>query len=194
MAASMELFATRGYEGTSISAIAAQARDQPRRGVLALRQQGGAVQGGVQALLHPVLARGRAQPRAARPARAACWRSSTCTRSSSRSNRETIQALVRWVLESPTMRESLRGELLALHAHVHSTTCAQAITELSGDPREAEHRHDGAVVDPAPGTCSFGVIDPWARRRTTGRRDSLRAVAERMLFSFARPRERVGNA
>ena len=106
-------------------------------------------------------------------------------------NRETIQALVRWVLESPTMRESLRGELLSLHAHVHRRPAP-------GDHRAVGRRHRGDIATTAlssilAGNLLFSVIDPGLAQ-DSGRSHSLRAVAERMLFSFAHPRERVGNA
>ena len=190
MAASMELFATRGYEGTSISAIAAKA--QISRGAVFWHF-------GSKAALFKEACKRFFIP---------FWREVERSLESLgprervlalfdmyeefvTANRETIQALVRWVLESPTMRESLRGELLALHA-MFTNDLRAAITELSGDPREADIATT-ALSSILAGNLLFGVIDPGLAQ-DSGRRDSLRSVAERMLFSFVNPRERVGNA
>jgi AcrR family transcriptional regulator len=190
MAASMELFATRGYEGTSISAIAAKA--QISRGAVFWHF-------GSKAALFKEACKRFFIP---------FWREVERSLESLgprervlalfdlyeefvTANRETIQALVRWVLESPTMRESLRGELLSLHA-MFTDDLRAAITELSGDPREADIATT-ALSSILAGNLLFGVIDPGLAQ-DSGRRESLRTVAERLLFSFAHPRERIGNA
>jgi AcrR family transcriptional regulator len=190
MAASMELFATRGYEGTSISAIAAKA--QISRGAVFWHF-------GSKAALFKEACKRFFIP---------FWREVERSLESlgprervlalfdmyeefTSNNRETIQALVRWVLESPTMRESLRGELLSLHA-MFTDDLRQAITELSGDPHEADVATT-ALSSILAGNLLFSVIDPGLAQ-DSGRSASLRTVAERMLFSFAHPRERVGNA
>ena len=131
------------------------------------------------------------------PNSATCGRPSaaaTCMRPESfvTTNRETIQALVRWVLESPTMRESLRGELLALHA-MFTTDLRQAITELCGDPVEAELLTT-TLSSLLAGNLLFGVIDPGAAQDDV-RRGGLRILAERMIFSAAaRARDRAARA
>jgi AcrR family transcriptional regulator len=190
MAASMELFATRGYEGTSISAIAAKA--QISRGAVFWHF-------GSKAALFKEACKRFFIP---------FWREVERSLESlgprervlalfdmyeefTTNNRETIQALVRWVLESPTMRESLRGELLSLHA-MFTDDLRQAITELSGDAAEANIATT-ALSSILAGNLLFSVIDPGLAQ-DSGRSHSLRAVAERMLFSFANPRERIGNA
>lgn len=51
-------------------------------------------------------------------------------------NRETIHAFVSWVFSSPEPADSLRRELLALHA-AFVATIERALAELLDDPREA---------------------------------------------------------
>jgi len=51
-------------------------------------------------------------------------------------NRETIHAFVSWVFSSPEPADSLRRELLALHA-AFVATIERALAELLEDPREA---------------------------------------------------------
>jgi len=190
MAASMELFATRGYEGTSISQIAAKAGIS--RGAVFWHF------GSKAALFKEACKRffipfWREVERSLESlgARERVLALFDMYEEFTSQNRETIQALVRWVLESPTMRESLRGELLALHAEFTNDLRA-AITELSGDAREADIATT-ALSSILAGNLLFSVIDPGLAQ-DTGRSTSLRAVAERLLFSFAHPRDRVGNA
>lgn len=190
MAASMELFATRGYEGTSISAIAAKA--QISRGAVFWHF-------GSKAALFKEACKRFFIP---------FWREVERSLESlgprervlalfdmyeefTTNNRETIQALVRWVLESATMRESLRGELLALHA-MFTNDLREAITELVGDPTEAEFLTT-TLNSLLAGNLLFGVIDPGPAQ-DKGRRESLRILAERMLFSASQARERAARA
>ena len=93
-------------------------------------------------------------------------------------NRETIRAFVRWVLESPTMRESLQGELFALHG-LFIRKVSSAITLLTEDPARAELLSLGLVSHLA-GELLFELLDPDAKLNER-RRESLRAVAERLL-------------
>ena len=146
--------------------------DQPRRGVLALRQQGGAVQGGVQALLHPVLARGRAQPRVARPARA---RARALRHVRGVRHAATARRSRRWCAGCSSRRPcaSRCAASCSRCTRCSPTTCAQAITELSGDPREADVATT-ALSSILAGNLLFGVIDPGLAQ-DSGRRDSLRA-------------------
>ena len=188
--ASMELFATRGYEGTSISAIAAKA--QISRGAVFWHfgSKEGLFREACKRFFIPFWQEVERSLESLGP-RERVLTLFDLYESFVTTNRETIQALVRWVLESPTMRESLRGELLSLHA-MFTNDLRQAITELSGDPREAEVATI-ALSSILAGNLLFGVIDPGLAQDSS-RRESLRTVAERMLFSFAHPRERVVNA
>ena len=190
LAASMELFATRGYEGTSISQIAARAGISRGAVFWHFGSKAALFKEACKRFFIPFwreVARSLESlgPRERVLALFDMYEEFTTQ------NRETIQALVRWVLESPTMRESLRGELLALHAEFTNDLRA-AIAELSGDEKEAEVATT-ALSSILAGNLLFSVIDPGLTQ-DSGRSSSLRAVAERLLFSFAHPRERIGNA
>ena len=190
MAASMELFATRGYEGTSISAIAARARISRGAVFWHFGSKAALFKEACKRFFIPFWREVERSLESLGP-RARVLALFDMYEEFVSQNRDTIQALVRWVLESPTMRESLRGELLSLHT-MFTDDLRQAITELSGDPREAEIA-TAALASILAGNLLFEVIDPGLAQETS-RRDSLRSVAERLLFSFAHSRERVGNA
>jgi AcrR family transcriptional regulator len=179
--ASMELFATRGYEGTSISAIAQKA--QISRGAVFWHfgSKEGLFREACKRFFIPFWHEVERSLESLGP-RERVLTLFDLYESFVTTNRETIQALVRWVLESATMRESLRGELLALHA-MFTTDLRQAITELCGDPAEAELLTI-TLSSLLAGNLLFGVIDPGPAQ-DQARRESLRVLAERMLFASA---------
>jgi AcrR family transcriptional regulator len=180
--AAVELFVARGYDGTSISAIAARAhvsrgavfwhfenkaslfRDTCKRFFVPFWRE---MEKSVEALA----------PRERLLALFELYEQFTSV------NLETIEALVRWVLESPTMRESLRAELLALHA-IFVADVRQALVELSGDPREAEILTQ-ALISLLAGNLLFGIVDPGTTQ-DKGRHESLRAIVDRLLPPGAR--------
>jgi AcrR family transcriptional regulator len=188
--ASMELFATRGYEGTSISAIAAKAEISRGAVFWHFGSKEGLFREACKRFFVPFWREVERNLESLGP-RDRILALFGLYEEFVTANIETIQALVRWVLESPTMRESLRGELLSLHA-MFTDDLRQAITELSGDAAEAQIATT-ALSSILAGNLLFSVIDPGLAQ-DSGRSQSLRAVAERILFSFAHPRERVGNA
>ena len=151
MAASMELFATRGYEGTSISAIAAKAEISRGAVFWHFGSKAALFREACKRFFIPFWREVERSLESLGP-RERVLSLFDMYEEFVTENRETIQALVRWVLESPTMRESLRGELLALHA-MFTNDLRQAITELSGDPRRGRVRHDGAELDCWRATC-----------------------------------------
>jgi AcrR family transcriptional regulator len=187
--ASMELFATRGYEGTSISAIAAKA--QISRGAVFWHfgSKEGLFREACKRFFIPFWQEVERSLESLGP-RERVLTLFDLYESFVTTNRETIQALVRWVLESATMRESLRGELLALHA-MFTNDLRQAIAELTGDAIEAELLTT-TLSSLLAGNLLFGVIDPGPMQ-DKARRESLRILAERMLFGIARP-ERAARA
>jgi len=190
MAASMELFATRGYEGTSISQIAARAGISRGAVFWHFGSKAALFKEACKRFFIPFWREVERSLESLGP-RERVLALFDMYEEFTTQNRETIQALVRWVLESPTMRESLRGELLALHAEF-TNDLRRAIAEISGDAVEAEIATN-ALSSILAGNLLFSVIDPGLAQ-AAGRSSSLRAVAERLLFSFANPRERVGNA
>jgi AcrR family transcriptional regulator len=174
--ASMELFATRGFEGTSISAIASLAGVS--RGAVFWHF------GSKAALFKEACVRffvpfwREFEKSLDGPPRERVFQLLEAYEKFVGSNRETIRAFVRWVLESQTMRESLQGELFALHG-LFMRKVSGAIAQLTEDPAQAEALSLGLVSHLA-GNLLFELLDPDAKLNEQ-RRESLRAVAERLL-------------
>ncbi|HKC49911.1 MAG TPA: TetR/AcrR family transcriptional regulator [Myxococcota bacterium] len=188
--ASMELFATRGYEGTSISAIAAKA-DISRGAVFwHFGSKEGLFREACKRFFIPFWHEVERSLESLGP-RERVLSLFDLYEQFVTANRETIQALMRWVLESATMRESLRGELLQLHA-MFTNDLREAVGELCGDPAEAEFLTI-TLNSLLAGNLLFGVIDPGPVQ-DKGRRESLRVLAERMLFAIPHARERAARA
>jgi AcrR family transcriptional regulator len=174
--ASMELFATRGFEATSISAIASRAGVS--RGAVFWHF------GSKAALFKEACVRffvpfWREFERSLDgPPRERVFGLLEAYEKFVGSNRETIRAFVRWVLESQTMRESLQGELFALHG-LFLKKISGAIAQLTQTPAQADAISLGLVSHLA-GNLLFELLDPDAQLNER-RRESLRAVAEKLL-------------
>ena len=174
--ASMELFATRGFEGASISAIASRAGVS--RGAVFWHF------GSKAALFKEACVRffvpfwREFEKSLDGPPRERVFAQLEAYESFVASNRETIRAFVRWVLESHTMRESLQGELFALHG-LFIRKISGSIAMLTESPAQAEALSLGLVSHLA-GNLLFELLDPDAQLNER-RRESLRAVAERLL-------------
>jgi AcrR family transcriptional regulator len=177
--ASMELFATRGYEATSISAIAAKAEISRGAVFWHFGSKAALFREACKRFFIPFW-REVERDLAALSARERILSLFELYEQFVSVNLDTIQALVRWVLESPTMRESLRGELLSLHA-MFTNDLRQAIAELRGDPAEAEQLTT-SLISLLAGNLLFGVIDPGVAQHEA-RKQSLRAIAEQLVFS-----------
>jgi AcrR family transcriptional regulator len=180
--ASMELFATRGYEGTSISAIAAKAEISRGAVFWHFGSKEGLFREACKRFFIPFWREVERSLESLGP-RDRILALFDLYEEFVTANIDTIQALVRWVLESPTMRESLRGELLALHA-MFTNDLRAAIAELCGDAAEAELLTT-TLSSLLAGNLLFGVIDPGPAQ-DKGRRESLRVLAERILFAAPR--------
>ena len=188
--ASMELFATRGYEATSISAIAAKAEISRGAVFWHFGSKEGLFKEACKRFFIPFWHEIERSLESLGPRERILALFDLYEQFVS-ANRDTIQALVRWVLESPTMRESLRGELLQLHA-MFNTDLRQAILEICGDPAETDLL-TSTFVSLLAGNLLFGVIDPGAAQDDL-RRGSLRELAERLIFSLERSRGRAARA
>ena len=174
--ASIELFAMRGFEGTSISAIASRAGVS--RGAVFWHF------GSKAALFKEACVRffvpfwREFEKSMDGPPRERVFELLEAYEKFVASNRETIRAFVRWVLESQTMRESLQAELFALHG-LFIRKVSGAIAQLTENPAQAEALSLGLVSHLA-GNLLFELLDPDAKLNER-RRESLRAVAERLL-------------
>lgn len=93
-------------------------------------------------------------------------------------NRETIQNFVRWVMESPALRESLQTQLFALHDHF-ARDVRQALDEaLEGRPDAAALA--AGLVSQLDGNLLLSFLDPDPEARRV-RREGLRAMTGLLL-------------
>jgi AcrR family transcriptional regulator len=90
-------------------------------------------------------------------------------------HRETIETFVRWFLESPTLRESLHGQLLGFHEEF-AHEIRDALTEVLGDRERSEPLAAG-LLSTMDGNLLLSIVDadPAARCR---RSEALYALAE----------------
>jgi hypothetical protein len=95
-------------------------------------------------------------------------------------NRETIQNFVRWVMESPTMRESLQAQLFVLHESFARDVRA-SLEEAIGD-REGAPGLASALVSLLDGNLLLSFLDPDPETRRL-RREGLRSLTELVLGS-----------
>ncbi len=89
-------------------------------------------------------------------------------------NRHTIQTIVRWVLESPKLRASLRQPLLALH-EAFARDVRESVTALIDDPNEADALAAG-LVSLLDGNLVLSLLDTDAHSQAL-RGAGLRALA-----------------
>ena len=93
-------------------------------------------------------------------------------------NRETIVSIVRWFLESETLRASLSATLFSLHDEL-MRDFRNAFEELALDPAEAEIL-SAALLSMLDGNLLLSIIDPDPQKHER-RRAGLRRFTERML-------------
>ena len=92
--------------------------------------------------------------------------------------RSAIQAIVRWVIESESLRESLREPIFALHDHF-AREVRDALLPLYDEPEQAEATAMG-IVSMLHGNLLLAILDPDPRKDRI-RRAGLRRVVERVL-------------
>jgi AcrR family transcriptional regulator len=174
--AAMDLFATRGFDGTSISAVARRA-GVSRSAVFWHF-------GNKAALFKEACARffvpfwREFEKTAEGPPRERVFLLLEAYEKFVGANRQTIAAFMRWVLESSTMRESLRGELFALHG-LFLRKLSSAIAQLTHDEAQAESL-SLSLVSHLAGNLLFELIDPDAQLNRE-RRESLLEMARKLL-------------
>jgi AcrR family transcriptional regulator len=89
-----------------------------------------------------------------------------------------IQAFVRWVIESPALRGSIREPLFALHDHFVRDV-RDALAQALGDPDPAEPLAMG-LISMLHGNLLLAMVDGDPRRARV-RRAGLRRMVERAL-------------
>ena len=98
-------------------------------------------------------------------------------------NRKTIETFVRWVLESPELRESLQGQLFWLH-DTFARDVREALEEVITDPAQAV-AISAALVALLDGNLLLSFLDPDPDSRNS-RRQGLQAITALLLGDDAR--------
>jgi AcrR family transcriptional regulator len=94
------------------------------------------------------------------------------------SNRETIETVVRWVMESRSLRESLRKPLFDLHDEF-AADLRTSLESLGGSPRRARALA-ACLIALLDGGLLLSLLDPDEGKQEL-RREGLRAIAELIL-------------
>lgn len=172
--AAAEFFAERGYEGTSIASIAERAGVSPAAVFWHF--------GDKAALFHEVCRRFMvpfidelAGSSEERHGRERLFSALAAYDAFVGGHREVIETFVRWFLESPTLRESLHGQLLGFHqefAHEIRDALAEVL-----DDRERSEVLAAGLLSTMDGNLLLSIVDEDedARRR---RSEALYALAE----------------
>ncbi|MCL4685257.1 TetR/AcrR family transcriptional regulator [Myxococcota bacterium] len=91
-----------------------------------------------------------------------------------------IQAFVRWTIESPALRHSIREPLFAMHDHF-ARDVSEALAQALGDAASAEAMAMG-ILSMLHGNLLLAMVDGDPRRARL-RCAGLRSVVERVLAS-----------
>src|SRR5690606_12008201 len=175
--AAAELFAARGYEHASITAIAERAKVSRAAIFWHFGDKETLFRESLRRLLGPFVER-LANPREERDPGERLLQLLSVYDEFVDDQRATIQAIVRWVFESPQLRASLREPLLALHEqYVHHV--AAALARAIGDPAAARAVAAG-LVSALAGALLLGLLDPDADRRRL-HQAGLRLLLQRVL-------------
>jgi AcrR family transcriptional regulator len=175
--AATSLFAARGYEHASITAIAERAKVSRAAIFWHFGDKETLFRESLRRLLEPFVARLAEPSEDADPAARAQWLLSVYDEFVDE-QRTTIHAIVRWAFESPQLRESLREPLLALHDHFVRDV-ADTLARATGDPGSARAL-GAALVSMLDGNLLLGLLDPDADRRRL-RQAGLRLLLEGVL-------------
>jgi AcrR family transcriptional regulator len=98
-------------------------------------------------------------------------------------HRETIETILRWVMESRGLREALRKPLFALHDEF-AADLRESLESLLGDPRRTRALA-ACLVALLDGSLLLALFDPDEGKQEL-RREGLRAIAELILEQPAR--------
>jgi AcrR family transcriptional regulator len=186
--AAAALFAARGYEGASISAIAARARVSRSAVFWHFGDKETLFRETFRRMLVPfaeAIARTLAHPD---PATRLVELIAVYERFVEEQT-PAIRAFVRWAIESPALRASIREPLFSLHDHF-ARDVRDALAQALGDPEPAEALAMG-LLSMLHGNLLLAMLDADPRRARL-RRAGLRRVVERALGpapAMSAPRE-----
>ena len=172
VAAALALFATRGYEGTSISAIAAHARVSRAAVFWHFGDKEGLFRETFRRMLVPFFAELQASLEHI-PPRQRVFEILSAYERVVEENEEAIRSIVRWLLESEKLRASLRETLFALHDALVKDI-SDTLAAASGETSEALAAALVAMLD---GNLLLALLDPNARNREL-RRAGLRRLVQ----------------
>src|SRR5262245_48724252 len=174
IAAALGLFATRGYEGTSISAIAANAQVSRAAVFWHFGDKEGLFRETFRRMLVPFFAELQASLEHI-PPRERVFEILSAYERVVEENEEAIRSIVRWLLESEKLRASLRETLFALHdalvKDISETLAASGGAAGQSEPLGA------ALVAMLDGNLLPAMLDPNARNREL-RRAGLRRIVQ----------------
>lgn len=174
LSSALALFARQGYERTSTSSVAARAGVSRSAVFWHFGDKATLFQEAFRLLLEPFVAELKGElrrlPAAERiPALLDSYETFVTD------NQEAVETFVRWVLESPALREKLRVPLLSLH-DAFTRELAEAVEELLG-AGEAATAISAALVALLDGNLVLTWLDPDARANQW-RRGGLRMLAK----------------
>jgi len=179
--AALALFSKRGFDRTSVASIASRAGVSHATVFWHFGNKQGLFEQVCREMLRPFLEQ-IAKSLAHTDARTRLFNLFGVYEDFVDENRETIQTIVRWVLESPSLRVSLGQSLLSLHdnfAHdVHET-----LERLIDDSDQAAAVAAG-LVSLLDGNLILSLFDPQGRSEEV-RRAGLRTLAELALGDAA---------
>jgi AcrR family transcriptional regulator len=178
--AAVELFAGHGYERTSISAIAARAEVSRPAVFWHFGDKESLFREAFRRMLLPFFGELQRKLAHIEPGKRVFEIFDVYERVV-QENRETIISIVRWFLESETLRASLRATLFALHDEL-MRDFRTAFEDLGIDAQEADAL-SAAVLSMLDGNLLLSLLDPdpqkHERRRAGLRRWTSRALRTR---------------
>jgi len=175
--ASIELFATHGYERTSISAIASRAEVSRPAVFWHFGDKESLFREAFRRMLLPLFGEIQRKLAHIEPSKRVFEIFDVYERVV-HENRETIISIVRWFLESEPLRTSLRETLFGLHDEL-MRDFRTAFEEMSLGAQEADAL-SAAVVSMLDGNLLLSLLDPDPQKHER-RRAGLRRFTERAL-------------
>jgi AcrR family transcriptional regulator len=176
VAAALAVFATRGYQGASISAIAAHARVSRAAIFWHFGDKEGLFRETFRRMLVPFFAELQASLEHI-PPRQRVFEILSAYERVVDENEDSIRSIVRWLLESEKLRASLRETLFALHDALVKDICDTLVA--AGGAPDASDALGAALVAMLDGNLLLALLDPSARNR------ELRGAGLRRLVQLA---------
>jgi AcrR family transcriptional regulator len=173
----LTLFAHRGFEATSITAIAARAGVSRAAVFWHFGDKQRLFQEACRQMLQPFVTE-LAKSLEEDDPRQRLFQLFNVYEDFVSQNRSTIEAIVRWVLESPNLRSSLVSPLLSLHDEF-TRDLRHPLEEIIGDSEQAAALAAG-LMSLLNGNLLLSLIDTSTRTQAL-RRAGLRALAELTL-------------